>query len=463
MFEYGTAGFRADAGLLHNVMLRCGMLMAARGLHGGIMITASHNIDTDNGVKLVDENGEMISKLWEERATILVNAATTEIDALLREWTTSGERPNIYIGYDTRASSVAFSELCACGVRYGGGNAIIVGCVTTPELHHHVLTRGNVPFVDSLLNAFFSIYEGVKECHVDCANGVGAITLLKMAPELEKKGVKLNLYNTGQGRLNWECGSDYVEKERRFPCGMNGGVIPEGSICFSIDGDGDRIVCFTRKGEELVLLNGDKIAALYASVLGKEYSGANIGIVQTAYANGAATRFLEEKYKVVCAKTGVKNLHHEAKKFDIGVYFEANGHGTVLFHDGGIPYKALLSQVTGDAIGNLLMILYGISCIKNGFNGWQDMYDDLPCVQEKVRTDRNAFVTEDADRVCVLPEGLQTVINREMAKYENGRAFVRPSGTEDIVRIYAEAARYEDALNMSDVIKRWIEEAVVFC
>lgn len=31
------------------------------------------------------------------------------------------------------------------------------------------------------------------------------------------------------------------------------------------------------------------------------------------------------------AAAGVKYLHHEAKVFDIGIYFEANGHGTVLF------------------------------------------------------------------------------------------------------------------------------------
>lgn len=30
--------------------------------------------------------------------------------------------------------------------------------------------------------------------------------------------------------------------------------------------------------------------------------------------------------------TGVKHLHHKAKEFEIGVYFEANGHGTVLFN-----------------------------------------------------------------------------------------------------------------------------------
>ena len=31
-----------------------------------------------------------------------------------------------------------------------------------------------------------------------------------------------------------------------------------------------------------------------------------------------------------CVATGVKHLHHAAQEFDIGVYFEANGHGTVL-------------------------------------------------------------------------------------------------------------------------------------
>lgn len=35
--------------------------------------------------------------------------------------------------------------------------------------------------------------------------------------------------------------------------------------------------------------------------------------------------------KVLCVDTGVKHLHHAALKFDIGVYFEANGHGTVVF------------------------------------------------------------------------------------------------------------------------------------
>jgi phosphomannomutase len=36
---------------------------------------------------------------------------------------------------------------------------------------------------------------------------------------------------------------------------------------------------------------------------------------------------------VACVPTGVKHLHHKALEYDIGVYFEANGHGTVIFSD----------------------------------------------------------------------------------------------------------------------------------
>lgn len=34
---------------------------------------------------------------------------------------------------------------------------------------------------------------------------------------------------------------------------------------------------------------------------------------------------------MACVPTGVKFLHHRALEFDVGVYFEANGHGTVVF------------------------------------------------------------------------------------------------------------------------------------
>ena len=35
----------------------------------------------------------------------------------------------------------------------------------------------------------------------------------------------------------------------------------------------------------------------------------------------------------MCAKTGVKYLMRKAEELDIGIFFEANGHGTVLYSD----------------------------------------------------------------------------------------------------------------------------------
>lgn len=62
---YGTAGFRAKADLLASTVFRCGLLTAARsmvlgGRCCGLMITASHNPEPDNGVKIVEPDGAML-------------------------------------------------------------------------------------------------------------------------------------------------------------------------------------------------------------------------------------------------------------------------------------------------------------------------------------------------------------------------------------------------------------------
>ena len=46
---------------------------------------------------------------------------------------------------------------------------------------------------------------------------------------------------------------------------------------------------------------------------------------------------------------------------------------------------------------------------------------------------------EDAERRLVTPRGLQAKVDELVRRFDGGRAFVRPSGTEDVVRVYAEA------------------------
>ena len=65
-FSYGTAGFRAPGNELGSTVFRCGLLTAVRaralGQPCGLMITASHNPEHDNGVKIVEPHGEMLSQ-----------------------------------------------------------------------------------------------------------------------------------------------------------------------------------------------------------------------------------------------------------------------------------------------------------------------------------------------------------------------------------------------------------------
>lgn len=75
--SYGTAGFRADATILQSTVFRVGILAALRSLKTqsviGLMITASHNKVSDNGVKIADPSGGMLTQAWEPFADALAN------------------------------------------------------------------------------------------------------------------------------------------------------------------------------------------------------------------------------------------------------------------------------------------------------------------------------------------------------------------------------------------------------
>jgi hypothetical protein len=83
---YGTAGFRTKAELLDSTFFRMGMLAVLRSrLHDGacvgLMVTASHNPEKDNGIKMVDFDGGMLAQSWEGYA--YVSLSVCEISAYM--------------------------------------------------------------------------------------------------------------------------------------------------------------------------------------------------------------------------------------------------------------------------------------------------------------------------------------------------------------------------------------------
>ncbi len=165
---------------------------------------------------------------------------------------------------------------------------------------------------------------------------------------------------------------------------------------------------------------------------------------------------------------------------DIGIYFEANGHGTVHFSEkfvsqinllsnvyaGLAPevkasveylklFRELINESVGDAIADMLAVESILKYYDWSEADWLSQYTEIPNRLTKVKVaDNGAYATDaDDESICVKPEGLQAAIDAEAAKVAKGRAFVRPSGTEPVLRVYAEAETEKGADALMAAVK----------
>lgn len=183
---------------------------------------------------------------------------------------------------------------------------------------------------------------------------------------------------------------------------------------------------------------------------------------------------------MVCTPTGVKWLHHAATKFDVGVYFEANGHGTVVFSQQALKAFStkqpqspaqrnaldtlraltdLINQTVGDALSDMLLMETILAHKSWTPKEWDRTYTDLPNRLVRVEVaDRNVFKTTDAERKIVEPQGTQAQIDSLVAKFKDGRSFARASGTEDAVRVYAEAATRHEADDLASKVAAIVKQ-----
>lgn len=530
--SYGTSGFRADASILESTVFRVGILAAFRSLKTqsviGLMITASHNKVSDNGVKISDPNGGMLTQEWEPFADALANASDPpDFLRMIVEFINKeniqfdGVRsPEILLARDTRPSGEYLLEAAKQGIcSIVGAVALDLGVLTTPQLHWMVRARNNgtkaseVDYFEQVSRSFrclmdltpkgSMINEMDDKLTVDVANGVGGEKLETLKKMLD--GLDIEIRNSGKegGVLNDGVGADYVQKEKVVPSGFSSKDV--GKRCASLDGDADRLVYFyvpLKDSDKIDLVDGDKILSLFALFIKEQLSILNqgrdekinnnyqphLGVVQTAYANGASTDYLKQlSIEVALTPTGVKYLHEKAFEYDVGIYFEANGHGTILFSEhflqwleaknnsaskGSEQQKAalrllavskLINQAVGDALSGLLLVEAILQYMQWPIQKWNELYQDLPSRQLKVEVvDRTAVVTTNAETVVVQPPGIQEAINAEIAKYPRGRSFIRPSGTEDVIRVYAEANTQAAADSLANSVAQLVDRFLGF-
>ncbi|KAG5518854.1 hypothetical protein PMAC_002385 [Pneumocystis sp. 'macacae'] len=496
LYSYGTAGFRMHYKFLDSVMFRSGIFSALRskkmkGKTVGIMITASHNPPEDNGIKLIDPNGEMLEISWEQHFNNISNAENTDYlilsikQIILSEKINLEIKSNVVYAADTRLSLInslidGFSCFETSWINYD--------LLTTPQLHYLVRSINTkntfeaygepteLGYYNKLSKAYQYLMEN-KTCQmplfVDCANGVGALKLKNLCRLINKKILNVKIVNKNTdnpGELNRECGADFVKLQNKLPLGIETNT--KGRL-LSFDGDADRIIYyFIDLDGKFKLLDGDKIASLIAIFiidLIKEASiNINIGVIQTAYSNKNSTIFISETLKipVKCVSTGIKYLHNAAIQYDCGIYFESNGHGTVLFSSKiqsilssykprsskqltAINYFkgiiGLINQTVGDALSNMLLVEVILSHKNWNIKKWDSIYTSLPSkLINVISKNKEIYKTIGPNCRVIKPEGMQEQIDILTAKYKKGRAFIRASGTEHTDKIYAEASTEKD-------------------
>jgi len=534
IYDYGTAGFRYEASLLPCVAVRIGLLSAvhSKALGGdavGVMITASHNGAPDNGLKLADATGGMWNATWESKAVVVANLKQpsrvlrylSDLSSSSSSLSSSSSSSVVHVGRDTRDHSPALAQLVVRAARAMGATVVDHGLLTTPQLHHVVMhanahllpplicpRRNESGYFETLCHSYQALLHTTplnylvplteRTVWVDCACGVGydkvvrlnrMLQCLKLPVGSNSPLVNLVAVNgPADGPLNEHCGAEHVQKQR-LPPRIYSDITTENSTntpyFASLDGDADRIVFHYHdpKDGTFCLLDGDKIAALLSAFCQEElnvlYADSHnsnntpilkCGVVQTAYANGASTKYLKDvvNTSVLIAKTGVKYVHAAAHdNFNVGVYFEANGHGTILFsssyHEVIGQMKptteraqlavrrlrllpSLVNQSVGDALSNLLLVDAILFLQQWDMTRWQTMYRDLPSRQQKVKVpDRSMIKTNDNETKVLAPASLQKALDAACHGSAEARCFVRPSGTENAVRIYAEAATQRQA------------------
>lgn len=514
-FTYGTAGFRCNGSLLDYVAFTTGILASLRskylsGKTVGVMITASHNPPVDNGVKVVDPMGSMLATNWEKYATVLSN---TEPSGLFDSITNIASElkidlnaeSSVVIARDSRATSPLLAKATKDGLESIPNTKYEdYGLSTTPQLHYYTRTKNDHTFGELSENGYYSkmssAFKAMRhivgksqkiDITIDAANGVGAPKAKDLFEKYLSDDISFTIVNGAFDQpnlLNSDCGADFVKTNQKFPKNVDP---KKNQLHASLDGDADRLICYYQDDEsKFQLLDGDKMSSLIALFFQRILSNIDsskldlkIGVVQTAYANGSSTNYIENvlKIPVSCTPTGVKHLHHEAENFDVGIYFEANGHGTVIFSEDAEKrifdfkdtsgsseetkaiqilqnFTKLINQTVGDAISDLLVILVILDYLGYCPNDWNQSYTDLPNRLVKVSVpDRSIFKTTNAERTLVEPKGLQEKIDNYVNQFPKGRSFVRASGTEDAVRVYAESLTTEDVEKLSRLVSELLK------
>ena len=362
----------------------------------GAMVSASHNPWHDNGVKLFAPGG---CKLGDE--------AQNEIERRMRSLATDASR-----GPAPPVSSPAETPEELADV----GSAL---------LDHTQAVAASIEGRD---------LAGLRLV-ADCANGAASAS----APEcLRRLGAKVEaIHASPDGRnINHGCGSLHPES-------LQAAVVAAGADAgVAFDGDADRVVAVDQRGR---LIDGDQILAVCAIDRARRGRLTGGAVVVTVMANLGLRRAMEAN-RIDIVETAVGDRHVLGAMEARGLVLGGEQSGHLIFRDLATTGDGLLTAVqlldtvkrSGRTLGDVAstamtrmpQVLAGVPVARPGRN------EDLEAVLGPI-------IAEAATRLG-----------------DRGRALVRPSGTEPLIRVMVEAEDEATARSEAERLSASVAEAL---
>lgn len=347
MFEYtlvgGLVASGADAYLLHvTTTPSVAYVTRTEGFDCGIMISASHNPYYDNGIKLINSNGEKM-----EESTI--SLIEDYIDGKLE-----------IFGQHYDEVPFAHQEKIGCTIDYVAGRNRYMGYLISLGLYS---------------------FKGMR-VGLDCANGSSWNIAKSVFDALGAKTYVINAEPNGTN-INNNAGSTHIE-------GLQALVKEKGlDVGFAYDGDADRCLCVDEHGN---VVDGDAILYIYGAYL-KEHGELAGNMVTTTIMSNFGLYKAFDKLGIDYAKTpvGDKYVYEHMAQTGCRIGGEQSGH--IIFSK---------YATTGDGILTSLKMMEVMLAKKKTLSELAAPFKIYPQVLKNVRvTDKKAAQNDAAVQEAV--------------------------------------------------------------
>ena len=285
--------------------------------------------------------------------------------------------------------------------------------------------RRRADYVDFLVSCCEGTLSG-KKFVLDCANGAAGAFAPRVFRRLGAQVVALNCGGRG-AKINENCGALHPEAMRRA-------VLETGADAgFCYDGDSDRLIAADERGNTV---DGDQILCVFARELKARGRLPHDLAVGTAHTNTGAERDLASHgIRLLRTDVGDKYVAACMRRSGAAVGGEQSGH--VILAEYSTTGDGILTSV------KLAELLAGRRLSELANVRLLPQYNVSVRVADKVRVLGNEAVRAASDEAEKLAE----------------RVVVRASGTEPVVRIFAEAESRRAARNAAELVRRAIEKS----